>query len=256
VDFTTIIGIMLGVCCILLGQTLEGGHVSSIVQLTAALIVVGGTLGAVITQFPIAELIRGIRQSRYIFITDDVKPEALIAKIVQLARKSRREGLLVLETEATTLKDHFFRRAVTALVDGSDATTIRKLLDNVITQERLYQEPGPKIWESAGGFAPTIGILGAVLGLIHVMENLADPEKLGAGIAVAFVATIYGVGSANLIFLPLAQKLRIKIKNEVRRKELISDGVCAIHEGMNPSMIERRLSGYLERDRALLGPGK
>lgn len=246
-DVTTVIGIMLGVGCILLGQVLEGGHVGSIVQGTAAIIVIGGTMGAVVTQFPLAELARALRQAKAALTNAKEPLEPLVARLVELARKSRREGLLVLEDEAESSPDPFFRRAVLALIDGNDAGRLRTLLEHALDQEEHFQEPGPKLFEAAGGYAPTVGILGAVLGLIHVMENLSDPSKLGPGIAVAFVATIYGVGSANLIFLPLAEKLKMKVREDLRRKELIVEGVCSIQEGINPQMIQKHLSSFVER---------
>ena len=169
-------------------------------------------------------------------------------RIVEIARRCRREGLLVLEDEASNTSDPFLRQSLLALVDGYDAETMRSLLGQSIDQEEQFQEPGAQLFEIAGGYAPTIGILGAVLGLIHVMRNLRDPDSLGPGIALAFVATVYGVFSANLIFLPFAHKLRLKLQEERRRKELILEGLCAVQEGLNPHHIEKRLQIFLERD--------
>ncbi len=250
-DITTLIGVTMGMACIILVQIIETGHVDAVMQLvqgSAAVIVVGGTLAAVITSFPLKDLKRACRQSTRV-ITKGTKPLApMVPVMVELARKSRREGLLVLEAEALKSDDPFFKQAVLALVDGTDVATLRGLLENVIDQEEQFQEPGAKLFEAAGGYAPTIGILGAVMGLIHVMQNLSDPSKLGSGIAVAFVATVYGVGSANLIFLPFAHKLKLKIREDIRRKELILEGLCAVQEGLNPHHIEKRLQIFLERD--------
>jgi chemotaxis protein MotA len=254
-DVTTFLGIAFALSCILGGQMLEGGDAGSTLQLAAALIVMGGTTGAVIAQFPTSELWSALRQVGQVFVSQPSDLEPLAKRIVELARKSRREGLLALENEAARSKDPFFTMSLHALVDGSDIVHLRALLDASLEQERHAQEAGPKLLDAAGGYAPTIGILGAVLGLIHVMENLSDPTKLGSGIAVAFVATVYGVGSANLVFLPLAQKLRMKVSRDLRRKEMIMEGVCGIQEGTNPQMLERRLWTYLplrrkESDRA------
>jgi chemotaxis protein MotA len=238
-DVLTIVGLFVGMSCILLGQTLEGGHVGSIIQLTAAIIVLGGTAGAILTQFPMADLRRALVQTRRIFTSTNQALEPLIEKLVNLGRKSRREGLLVLEEEALQTPDTFLRQALLALVDGGDPAALRGTLTQIIDNEEEYQECGPQMFEAAGGYAPTLGILGAVLGLIHVMENLSDPSKLGSGIAVAFVATVYGVGSANMIFLPFASKLRMKTRQDSVRKELILEAACGIQEGLNPQIMER-----------------
>lgn len=245
-DITTVIGIALGITCVLLGQIWEGGHINSIVQGAAALIVLGGTLGAVVASFPADDLRRAVRQFPRLIIVPQISNEPLVELMVEMARRSRREGLLVLEEEANRSDDRFLRRALLSLVDGHDSNSLRSLLDSMIEQDEQFQEPGPVFFEKAGAYAPTIGILGAVLGLIHVMENLAVPEQLGAGIAVAFVATVYGVGSANLIFFPFAAKLQRRIQEDIRRKEMILEGVCAIQEGVNPTQIKRRLLSFIE----------
>jgi len=249
VDITTVIGIVLGLASILLVQVLETGHIDSVMQLVqgpAAIIVVGGTMAAVITAFPLKDLRRALRQASRIITTGNRPLAPMVPMMVELARKSRREGLLVLEAEALKSDDRFFKQAVLTLVDGTDVATLRGLLENVIDQEEQFQEPGAKLFEAAGGYAPTIGILGAVMGLIHVMQNLSDPSKLGSGIAVAFVATLYGVGSANLLLLPFANKLKMKMREDTRRKEMILEAVCAIQEGLNPHHIEKRLRSFLE----------
>lgn len=248
-DITTVIGIVLGLASILLVQVLETGHIDSVMQLVqgpAAIIVVGGTMAAVITAFPLKDLRRALRQASRIITTGNRPLAPMVPMMVELARKSRREGLLVLEAEALKSDDRFFKQAVLTLVDGTDVATLRGLLENVIDQEEQFQEPGAKLFEAAGGYAPTIGILGAVMGLIHVMQNLSDPSKLGSGIAVAFVATLYGVGSANLLLLPFANKLKMKMREDTRRKEMILEAVCAIQEGLNPHHIEKRLRSFLE----------
>jgi chemotaxis protein MotA len=243
VDLTTLIGSAIGLGCVALGHQL-GERLPA--PASAALIVLGGTLGAVIAQFPPRELRQALRQLPLVFQPAGSEPRALVAQLVALARTSRKEGLLALEKEAEKLADPFLRQAVLALVDGSEAPALRAHLWSAIEQNEARREPGPRFFEAAGGYAPTIGILGAVLGLIQVMQRLGDPSQLGAGIAVAFVATVYGVGSANLVFLPLAGKLKTKIRSESRRRELIAEGVCAIGDGINPGLIEKRLQCWLD----------
>jgi chemotaxis protein MotA len=243
VDLTTLIGSALGVGCIALGHQLGDRLPAS---LAAGLIVIGGTFGAVIAQFPPRELRQALRQLALVFRPTGGDTRLLIAQLVALARASRKEGLLALEKEAEKVADPFLRQALLALVDGHETPVLRAHLARAIEHDEQRREPGPRFFEAAGGYAPTVGILGAVLGLIHVMQRLGEPSQLGAGIAVAFVATVYGVGSANLLFLPLAGKLKLKIRAESRRRELIAEGVCAIPDGTNPGLIEKRLSSWLD----------
>ncbi len=248
-DSTTLLGILFGVACLLVGQALEGGRVGSIVQATSALIVIGGTLGAVVTQFPKEELARALRETHRVWVDHEPPIDPLIRKLVDLARASRRNGLLALEAEALRVQEPFLRRALLTLVDGMESQGLRNGLERRIEAEELQQEPGIRFFEAAGGYAPTIGILGAVIGLIQVMENLADPTRLGSGIAIAFVSTVYGVASANLVFLPLAEKLRARLHADRRRKLLIAEGICAIQEGVNPLLLERRLLDLIASNR-------
>jgi chemotaxis protein MotA len=240
-DITTIAGIVGAVGLILVGQMLEGGHVGSILQATAALIVFGGTLGATAVAYPRKDFIRGFTLLKLAFTEKAVDLAALSKLIVEYAGVARRDGVLALEGRLGEVKDPFLRRGLQFVVDGVDAGVTRGTLEAAIDADFEENVVGAKVWESAGGFAPTIGILGAVLGLIHVMENLADPSKLGSGIAVAFVATVYGVGSANLLFLPLANKLKRKLSLERERKTLIAEGVLSIQEGLNPRVLEEKL---------------
>ena len=243
-DLTTLIGITLGVGCILIGQALEGGQLGSMVQLTAFVIVIGGTFGALVTQFPGPELRRALREIRKVFVSRRPRLEPLIAQLVELARRSRRDGLLALEDDVVRTNDPFLRQAIMSLVDGYDGPTLRSILEGMIDYEEECRAPGPRFFEAAGGYAPTIGIIGAVMGLIQVMEHLDDPSQLGSGIAVAFVATIYGVASANLVFLPFAEKLKMKIRADLRCKEMIVEGICSIQEGLHPQTLAKRLEVY------------
>ncbi len=243
-DLATIGGIILAIGMILAGQALEGGHVGSILQGTAALIVFGGTIGATMVAFPMKDFMRGVKMFKAAFTEKAVDLNGLIKQIVELAGIARRDGVLALEGRLGSIEDPFLRKALQFIVDGVDAGVARSALETQIEAEFEENSVGAKIYESAGGFAPTVGILGAVLGLIHVMENLNDPSKLGGGIATAFVATVYGVGIANLIFLPVAAKLKRKLGIERDRKTMIAEGVLAIQEGLNPRVLEERLAAF------------
>jgi chemotaxis protein MotA len=240
-DITTIAGIVAGFGFILLGQVLEGGNVGSIMQGTAAVIVFGGTLGCVLVSFPRKDFVRGVKMFKMVLVDKKMDLPAVTRQIVELASIARRDGVLALEGKLAEVEDPFLRRALSYVVDGVDATVTRSSLEAAIEAEHTENMMGAKVWEAAGGYAPTIGIIGAVLGLIHVMENLSDPSKLGGGIAVAFVATVYGVASANILFLPAANKLKRKLALAMERKVVITEGVLAIQEGLNPRVLEEKL---------------
>ncbi|GLR14317.1 flagellar motor protein [Chitinimonas prasina] len=244
-DRLSIIGILLGIAAIVGGQVLEGGQISSLLQVTALLIVMGGTMGAVLLQSSAASFIGGVKMLRWVVAPPLVELEPWVKSMVSWSNTARRGGLLALETPLMNEKDPFIKRALQMLVDGAEPEAIRHTMELEITAYEEKHRAAAKIWESAGGYAPTIGILGAVMGLIHVMENLTDPAKLGSGIAVAFVATIYGVGSANLFFLPIGNKLKQVIASEVKRRELVTEGLVAIAHGENPRIIESKLRGFL-----------
>ncbi len=244
-DVTTVLGIAIALGCIFLGQRLEGGSLGSLLLAAAALIVRGGPRGGVVTQFPARELRQALRCLRRAVLEPDDRSAESAEQLVGLARRSRREGLIKLEDDAAAASDPFLRGAVEALLEGHSSAQLRVLLEAELAREQEEDEAGPRVLEAAGGYAPTLGILGAVLGLIQVMQNLSEPDRLGGGIAIAFVATVYGVGAANLVFLPLAQKVRTKLARELRRKELILEGICAIQEGMSPALLSRRLHSLL-----------
>lgn len=244
-DLASVVGILLAVSAILLGQVLEGGHPSSIMQLTAAIIVFGGTIGAVLVNFTMADFMRGVKMAKNAFIEKKIELGKTLDELVDLAALSRREGLIALEAKIAEVKDPFLARTLEHAVDGVSAADLRNLMEADLALEEKTELTAASVFEAGGGYAPTVGILGAVLGLIHVMENLDDPSKLGPGIAVAFVATVYGVGSANLLFLPIANKLKRKIHLEGLKKEMIVDGVCAIIEGVNSSVLKKRLHSYV-----------
>jgi chemotaxis protein MotA len=243
-DITTIGGLVIAVAAILGGQALEGGHASSLLQLAALIIVLGGTIGAVAVAFPMSDFVKGLKMFGMALKNKKVDLAGLIAQLIELAGVARRDGVLALEQRLQAIEDPFLKRSVGYLVDGVDAAVARDALETEIQAEFEDNTLAAKVWESAGGFAPTVGILGAVLGLIHVMENLSDPSKLGPGIAVAFVATVYGVGLSNLVFLPVAAKLKRKLHVEKERKTLIAEGVLSIQAGLNPRVLEEKLKAY------------
>ncbi|MBP6653747.1 MAG: flagellar motor protein [Propionivibrio sp.] len=244
-DKISILGLLLGIVAIVGGQILEGGHVGSLSQPTALLIVLGGTMGAVMLQSPYATFVRGVKMVRWVWYPPVVDYQQLIKQIASWSQVSRREGLLALENVMNQLKDDFARKGLQLLVDGAEPERLREVMEVEINTYEQELKLSAKIWEAAGGYSPTIGILGAVLGLIHVMENLSEPSKLGAGIAVAFVATIYGVGLANLVFLPMSNKLKAHINRLIVQREMIVDGLVGIANGDNPRIIESRLQGYI-----------
>ena len=239
------IGILLGLAALLGGQALEGGHLASLLQVTAFVIVIGGTLGAVMLQSSPAVFMAGVRLLPWVFKPPEIDFREMLNRIIQWSNTARRGGLLALESAIDAQSEAYTRKGLQLLVDGAEPPVLRAALELEIDSFEDSHRQAAKVWEAAGGYAPTIGILGAVLGLIHVMENLSDPSKLGAGIAVAFVATIYGVGSANLLFLPIASKLKTLVARQARLKEMVIDGLEAIANGENPRNIEMRLEGYL-----------
>ena len=244
-DKTSIAGLVLGLAAIVVGQVLEGGHVASLFQPTAMLIVFGGTLGAVMLQSPLPVFLAGVRMGAWVFFPPVVDAQKLIGDLGRWSQTARKEGLLALEAEINTLSDPFVIKGLQLLVDGSEPERLREVLEVEISTYEAKMKLASKVWESAGGYSPTIGILGAVMGLIHVMENLTDPAKLGSGIAVAFVATIYGVGAANLIFLPVAKKLMANIDRLVTVREMLVDGLVGVANGDNTRIVEGRLQGYI-----------
>lgn len=243
-DKISVVGLLVGLLAIVGGLALEGGHVGSLLQPTAFVIVIGGTLGAVMLQSPLPVFLSGMRMVRWVIQPPPSMQAELLARITGWAYMARREGLLSLEAQIHHLDDTFMAKGMQLLVDGAEPERLREVLDTDIYAFESRLRQGARIWEAAGGYAPTVGILGAVMGLIHVMENLSDPSKLGSGIAVAFVATIYGVGFANLVFLPVARKLFAQVHHMVREREMVVDGLVAIANGDNPRIIENRLQGY------------
>src|SRR5438876_8364096 len=244
-DLSTVLGIVVALGGILLGQAIEGGSVLQILQPTAAMIVFGGTLGAVMISFPMSVLKQAAADLLHVFKEDKVQPNDVIDEVVRFTNKARREGIISLEKDAAGVKDEFFRKSIMMAVDGSEPKELRQTMEVELQYMEERGDYSPKVYEAAGGYSPTVGIIGAVLGLIQVMQHLDNIDEVGKGIAVAFVATIYGVGIANLFFLPFAGKMRIQLRERHQCREMMLEGVISILEGMNPRMLEVKLSGFL-----------
>ncbi len=251
IDRGSVFGIILGVAAIVFANFIEGGTADSLFQLTAALIVIGGTLGATLLSFPLKDIRGAVVSLKDVFFVKDIDTDAIISDIINCSYIARRNGMIALEAELERITDPFLIKSLRHAIDGMNP----KLLRETMEQENITYEENKKriarVFETAGGFAPTIGIIGAVMGLIKVMENLSDPAKLGSGIAVAFVATIYGVGSANLIFLPISKRLLNKLQGELFIREMILEGVILIQSGINPHYIDEKLRSFLEEGKRI-----
>ncbi len=250
-DILTVAGILLGLSALIGGQILDGGSLHSVLQPTAALIVFGGTLGAVFISSPFGVFVQAVKDIRKAFGGGALPPTGVIEYIDELALYSKTNGLLALESELPDIEVPFFRKGLQLVIDGVEPERIREILEIELQYSEEYSEASAGVFESAGGYAPTIGILGAVLGLIHVMENLAEPDMLGAGIAVAFVATVYGVGSANLFWLPVAEKLKKRVREESILKELMIEGLVGLSIGENPRSLKEKLQGFIKKPEKL-----
>ena len=245
IDTSTLLGMLLAVAGIFGAQWIDGGRLESLLQGTAFMIVVAGTIGAVLVQTPVAVFTRAIRMARWALYPPQRDVQRLIGRLVEWAQIARRDGALALEGRARQLSDPFVKSGLQMVVDGFAPDELREALDVELAARDESQRAAVRVWESAGGYAPTIGIIGAVLGLIHVMENLADPTRLGAGIAVAFVATVYGLVFANLVLLPIAGKLRNLVAEESLMRELTQEALVGIAAGEHPQLIRARLKGFV-----------
>jgi len=245
VDKASFGGVFLALGGIITGLMLEGGNLTQIIQPTAAMIVFGGTFGAVLLQFPLGVVLAAFGRLAHVFFEPRQNPEKTIHDLVQYANKARRDGIVSLDSELEGMQDPFLKRSLMLAIDGTEPQELRKMMELELDNQSEREEKIPQVFESAGGFSPTIGIIGAVLGLIQVMQHLDKIDEVGRGIAVAFVATIYGVGIANLFLLPTAGKLRIRIRQEQVLREMTLEGVISILEGMNPRMLETKLLGFL-----------
>ncbi len=244
-DKSSVGGVVLAMVGIIGGLVLEGGSVAQIMQPTAALIVLGGTFGAVMLQFPLGVLIASVGRLVNVFFERGKNPRGVIEELVGYANKARKEGIVSLDSELENIQEPFLKKSLMLAVDGTEPQELRKMMELELDNQAEREEQIPQVFESAGGFSPTIGIIGAVMGLIQVMQHLDDIDQVGHGIAVAFVATIYGVGISNLFFLPVAGKLKIRMREEQVVREMMLEGVISILEGMNPRMLETKLLGFL-----------
>jgi len=244
-DIFAVIGVFFGISMILIGQAMEGGNLGQLLQVTAAFIVLGGTTGAIILSFPPKTLASAISMLKNVFMPPKSDFNALITEIGGFATKARKEGIIALEKEANNASDSLLTLGLGAVADGTDPTLVREMMENQVNQLEQYVHNAAKVYESFGGYSPTLGIIGAVMGLIQVMQNLSDPSKLGAGIAVAFVATIYGLFAANLVMIPLGTRIKFIYQNVFLYKEMIIEGVLSIQAGESPVLIERKLRSFL-----------
>ena len=245
-DKSTFVGILLAAAGILVGLLLEGGRIGQILQPTAAMIVFGGTVGAVMVQFPMPIVLRAAKSLSHVFFEPASNPSQLVEDLVGYAQKARKEGIVSLDSDLQTIQDPFLKKSLMLAVDGTEPQELRKMMELDLDSKAEEEERIPQVFESAGGFSPTIGIIGAVLGLIQVMQHLDNIDEVGKGIAVAFVATIYGVGAANIFFLPASGKLKIRIRKEQLLREMTLEGVVSILEGINPRMLETKLLGFMD----------
>ena len=244
-DIFAVIGLFFGITFILIGQALEGGNLGQLLQITAAFIVFGGTGGAVILSFPPHILKLAFEHIKYVFFPPKVDLPALVKEIVNFATKARKEGVIVLEKEAKYASDPILKMGLEAVADGADPTLVQTMMENQINQLDAKITSAAKVFESGGGYSPTLGIIGAVMGLIQVMQNLSDPTALGAGIAVTFVATIYGLFAANLLLIPFSTRIKVNFAPVLTAKELMVEGVLSIQAGESPALIERKLNSFM-----------
>jgi len=244
-DLLSILGVIVGFAAILGGNYMEGGHVDSLFNGPAALIVIGGTIAAILLQTPFNVLMRGLSMLRWVFIPPYVSMDDGIEKVISWSMRARKEGLLGLEASVEKEKEPFCEKGLQLLVDGSEPDVIRNVLELDLISKERYDLSSAKIYDGMGGYAPTIGIIGAVMGLIHVMSNLADPSSLGSGIATAFVATIYGVAFANMLLFPIGSKLKALVLKQSQYREMLIEGLVSISEGENPRSIELKLRGFI-----------
>jgi chemotaxis protein MotA len=245
VDILSIIGLILAVCAILVGAVLKGAGIQSLLSSAAFMIVIVGTLAAICVQTPLHVMKRALSILPWVFRPPAVQRDSMVTKMVEWSNTARKQGLLGLESVIDREEDDFVRKGLQLVVDGSEPDVIRNVLEVDLHVREQADTRAAKVFEGMGVYAPTLGIIGAVLGLMAVMQNLADPAKLGHGIAAAFVATIYGIGFANLFFLPVANKLKVVIQSMSQTREMVIEGMISIAQGENPRSIEAKLQGYL-----------
>ena len=248
-EIATVLGLLIGIGGILLGNMIEGGRPAALLQEAAGIIVLSGTFGAVLVSSKIADVKLAFKLAKRAFFNQPHVRGPLLAEIIECAKIARKESVLMIEPRLERMNDEFLRDVMRTVVDNVDVNVITEVFHTRMTSEEERLNAGAKVWMDAGGFAPTIGIIGAVLGLIQVMSNLTDTSKLGAGIAVAFVATIYGVAFANLIFIPLANKIKKIVVDDMKAREMVLEGGVGIQAGLSPSVLELKLKAFLEENK-------
>ncbi len=248
-DWASFLGLFIGLAAIGIGNIIEGGNTGHLIQLAAALIVLGGTFGATLLSFSMADLLGALKALKRVFFASTYDVNYVIEDILRILAKARKIGIIALEGEVKNIEHPFLRKGLNLIIDGVQPAMVKEILYREIDTYEDSQRKVAKVYETAGGYAPTIGILGAVLGLIQVMQNVTDPSKIGSGIAVAFVATIYGVGSANLLFLPIAKKINNRTNEELVIMELIIEGIMGIESGLNPYFLKQRLLAFVSKEK-------
>jgi len=245
-DIVSLVGTFLSFGSVIGGQLLEGGHLSQIMQGTAALIVLGGTIGAMFLSFPVQDVKKAFQMLPSVYINVDMDVRPTIEEIIRIATIARKEGVLAVEGQRDSIQNPLFKKSIKFVIDGFEPNTVKEIIDTEIYLQFEEEENAGKVFEGAGGYAPTVGIIGAVLGLIHVMAMLNEPSKIGEGIAVAFVATVYGVALANLLFIPWGTKMKRKANQRMMLKEVVKLGVVGIQEGLNPHFLQEKLEVFVE----------
>jgi chemotaxis protein MotA len=243
--YAAIAGLVAALGVVVLAQKLEGAPVRALWQPTAALVVFGGTLAAVCISYPLALMRRTVGAVWQAFVTRPEPAESLLAQVLRYAHAARRRGVIALEAELDRVDDPFLRAALVLTIDGTNTKNARQILEIESDARREHDEAPAEVLETAAGYSPTLGILGAVLGLIHVMSSIGEPSKLGSGIAVAFVATVYGLVAANLVLLPLATRMRASARQRAIDREIVIEAMVSVQEGLHPRLIEQKLRGFL-----------
>ena len=247
-DIATLAGLALALAGIIGGLLLEKGSIQDVSQVTAAMIVLGGTFGAVMITTPLSLLFAAVKKLPVVFWDSGVSSSRVVEEILGYATRARKNGIVSLEADIDKITDPFLRKALSLAVDGTDLQDLRRMMDLELHLEEQRGEAEAKVFECAGGYSPTIGIIGAVLGLIQVMKHLENIDEVGKGIAVAFVATVYGLIVANIVMLPAGNKLKTRLQDSIRTKEMMLEGVCSIAEGLNPKLIRSKLEAYLREE--------
>lgn len=243
-DILSVIGVPLAFVVLIVGSILKGSGVAALWGPAAFVIVIMGTISSILVQTPLATFKHAMKMAKWVFKPPMIDSKVMIQRMVDWSNAARKQGLLALEASVESETDPFIKKGLQLLVDGSEPDMIRNVLEVELTTKEHFDLQGAKVFEGMGIYAPTLGIIGAVMGLMAVMANLADPSKLGHGIAAAFVATIYGIGAANLFLLPMASKLKSVVADQTRMREMIVEGLISISRGENPRNIEAKLQGF------------